>query len=524
MNRRTTLLDRSELRGGLATTTEIATPGGWTSMGDLQPGDEVFDENGRPTKVLSVSHAIEGCDCFEVAFSDKWVLVAAADQLWVTETRAERKRRAPNYVKRYPERFVGTKAEQRAVATLMQSPEPQLVTRQALAEELGPDHAHPYARVVRASNWCKPVGTRGGGARLYVRQDVLSVLAQMLGKRTGPWRRPASGPITTTQVARTLRVGGSHRRHGVLIAPALALPEADLPLAPRLLGLWLGDGASGSAQFTTADYELVQEFRAAGYHIERIEGSRYDYGISSMSSKDRVRPHPVPCQACGRIIPPAYYRRWLCEDCVHRYKMRVDLSAARRRLCECGKALDPQAWGTKCRECLNCGSFHHQLRKLDLLRNKHVPIVYLRASVWQRRALLSGLLDTDGTVGTAGQVEYDSTSARLGTDVHELVCSLGYRATMHEARATLRGKDYGPKWTVTFTTRDEIFGLNRKRVAQAARLTDANGSRTRLRYVVDVRPVGAAATSRIRVENPTGLFLAGRGFVATHDAVKRNGV
>src|SRR5689334_12644550 len=35
----------------LALDTPIATPGGWSTMGDLVVGDEVFDETGRPTRV-----------------------------------------------------------------------------------------------------------------------------------------------------------------------------------------------------------------------------------------------------------------------------------------------------------------------------------------------------------------------------------------------------------------------------------------------------------------------------------------
>jgi len=54
MNQRTTGPHRGGLNGGLAITTEIATPRGWSAMGALRTGDEVFDENGCRTKVLSV--------------------------------------------------------------------------------------------------------------------------------------------------------------------------------------------------------------------------------------------------------------------------------------------------------------------------------------------------------------------------------------------------------------------------------------------------------------------------------------
>ena len=58
---------------------------------------------------------------------------------------------------------------------------------------------------------------------------------------------------------------------------------------------------------------------------------------------------------------------------------------------------------------------------------KHIPSEYLRASEPQRRALLAGLLDTDGTVTAGGAVQFCVTDRRLADDVAELIVSLGYR-------------------------------------------------------------------------------------------------
>ena len=56
------------------------------------------------------------------------------------------------------------------------------------------------------------------------------------------------------------------------------------------------------------------------------------------------------------------------------------------------------------------------LRTLGVLGDKHIPTAYLRASVAQRRALLAGLLDTDGTVAPSGVVQFarDQPPARRG--------------------------------------------------------------------------------------------------------------
>jgi hypothetical protein len=158
------------------------------------------------------------------------------------------------------------------------------------------------------------------------------------------------------------------------------------------------------------------------------------------------------------------------------------------------------------------------LRQLGVLGDKHIPASYLRASDRQRRDLLAGLLDTDGTVSPAGgQVQYTSTSRRLAEDVLELVASLGYRPTLREGRATTDGKDCGPKWTVGFTTTDEVFGLRRKHELHAER-TVGQPARTSRRYVVSARPVPSRPVRCIQVANADGLYLAGRTFITTHNS------
>lgn len=71
----------------LALTTPIATPSGWSTMGDLRVGDSVFDELGKPNRVIGMSEIMRNHDCFEVEFSDGEKIVADADHLWITDAR-----------------------------------------------------------------------------------------------------------------------------------------------------------------------------------------------------------------------------------------------------------------------------------------------------------------------------------------------------------------------------------------------------------------------------------------------------
>lgn len=151
----------------LAVDTPVATPQGWKMMGELRPGDQVFDERGRPCTVLFVSPVWKKRPAYAVSFSSGETIVA--------------------------------------------------------------DEAHEW--LVHSLNWKSPriVETRElyqmkqRGERLYVE---------------------------------------SH-------AP-LQLPEAQLPLDPYILGVWLGDGTAREGQVTTPDEEIVDALEEAGFSPRRL--------------------------------------------------------------------------------------------------------------------------------------------------------------------------------------------------------------------------------------------------------------
>lgn len=62
--------------------TRIPTPFGDKTMRDIQIGDYVFDEKGKPTKVIATSPIFYDHDCYEVEFSDGEKIIADADHLW----------------------------------------------------------------------------------------------------------------------------------------------------------------------------------------------------------------------------------------------------------------------------------------------------------------------------------------------------------------------------------------------------------------------------------------------------------
>lgn len=158
------------------------------------------------------------------------------------------------------------------------------------------------------------------------------------------------------------------------------------------------------------------------------------------------------------------------------------------------------------------------LRATGVLDNKYIPDSYLRASVAQRRSLLAGLLDTCGTVAPTGTVRYCSTSRRLAEDVHELVVGLGYRCTT--ATKTVRGKNLASStaYTLNFNTPDDVFRLERKRLAHKARRGVETTVHTGSRFIVDVRPVASVPVKCVSIDNGDHLYLAGKSMIPTHNS------
>jgi replicative DNA helicase len=133
----------------------------------------------------------------------------------------------------------------------------------------------------------------------------------------------------------------------------------------------------------------------------------------------------------------------------------------------------------------------------------HIPRRYLRASEPQRRALLAGLLDADGTVTPSGSVRFTAADHELADDVAELVTSLGYPcSTTTDA--------------ITFDSPDDVFRIERKRLAHKQH--NRAGRRSGYRSIVAARPVPSVPVRCVEVAAADHLYLAGRGMVPTHNS------
>ncbi|MEJ1089701.1 replicative DNA helicase [Microbacterium sp. Mu-80] len=406
---------RPAMGKALALDTPLATPTGWTTMGEVQVGDELFDADGRPTRVVAATEVMVDRPCFEVEFSDGTTIIADAQHQWVTETRASR---------------------------------------------------------------------RSGAGK--------------------------TATVTTEQVAATLTVGSDDRaNHSIRNAAPLRAAEAELLIPPYTLGAWLGDGHSDSPRLTSETAEIPMLIKREGVRAESRGNMLYALKVTESTllmrdcevcGKQFTARHPH-VRTCGRICGPknkgAHPERLSCPDC--------------------GEPFSGEA-----QRCARChrehGSTTALLRTLGVLGDKHIPAVYLRASEQQRRSLLAGLLDTDGTVVRGvGSVQFAVTSKRLADSVYELIVSLGYKCGRTTKLVAGRSEASSTCYILNFSTVDDVFRLERKRALHAQERPSGT-ARIGRRYVKSVRPIASVPVRCVQVDNADHLYLAGESMVPTHNS------
>lgn len=144
--------------------------------------------------------------------------------------------------------------------------------------------------------------------------------------------------------------------------------------------------------------------------------------------------------------------------------------------------------------------------------DKFIPEAYLKASIEDRKELLAGLMDTDGTVCThGGSFKYSTTSEKLAADIQELCRSLGYRTNAVIKRRTR--EENHPEIRVTISTDEAIFKSEKHtgRIQKFKRKTDKKAM-----AIISIEPDGREACQCIMLDSKDHTYLCD-DFIVTHN-------
>lgn len=206
--------------------TPVPVPGGWSTMGALRAGDEVFDEAGRVCTVLA-AHAVEVPKrAYRLTFSDGTWVDAGGEHLWVTWNHRER----------------------------------ELYLKWNRGATDYPDDWPTYRQPVYAPRGVRVIGEVGPSVR-------------------------DTDELYRTQIGRTRKDGRIEPNHMIPLCGALDLPTVRVPLDPYVLGLWVGNGVIRSGRIIAGskdgDYDgdhYAALLASAGLSFNRTE--KPDLGVT----------------------------------------------------------------------------------------------------------------------------------------------------------------------------------------------------------------------------------------------------
>lgn len=246
---------------------------------------------------------------------------------------------------------------------------------------------------------------------------------------------------------------GTEYRYRVPVNKPIELPEKELPLEPYILGLWLGDGSTSKPDFTVSSSDLQM----------------YD------------------------CLVPLYGE----------YKLYHKKGS---------DSFNVSFAGDKGK---NNSKLRHKLIEAGVFKSKHIPEIYLRASKEQRLALLQGLMDTDGTVSSAGQCEFVQKNTLIADGFCELLSTLGIKYNRTAKIPRCNGKECDEVQRITFYTDKKLpcFRLQRK----FDRLKENLNKRMLYKSIVDIQAIESVPVKCISVDNPESLYLCGKKFTVTHN-------
>lgn len=381
---------------------------------------------------------------------------------------------------------LGPRAHQSQAASLA-----KVTKRLLLADGLGCGKAQPLnAKVLCSDGWrtigsliigdtvVDPEGGYGVVTGIYDRgvMEVFEVrtndgqstrctddhLWEVITKRDRTMGRRRVLPLK--EIRKKLRADCGYRqfRYGLPLAqplpPVIQKTESScqFPIDPYVLGCLLGDGGlkKNSLTFTNADSDVLIRFNERlPKPVRLVYSQQYDYRVSvgNLGIADR-NPLVVAFRNCG--------------------------------------LLDKRS------------------------NEKFLPDFVWQGSVEQRKEVLAGLLDTDGTASRQGAVSFCSTSERLVDDTRRLIESLGGFAskTSRITKYTHNGikKEGKRSWLLTIRVPFNPFTQEKKRLRYKVPYM--------FRGIVSVESVGFEKVRCIRVTTKNNTYITD-GTIVTHNTV-----
>ena len=262
---------------------------------------------------------------------------------------------------------------------------------------------------------------------------------------------------------------------------------------------WLitfGDNTRGfkDVVMTSEDiHSYLQQFKGGNIKPNEIPKIRNAKPIVNDNIQLPIEPYVLGCWLCG-----GYERYGIITN-----KEDEIWSEITRRGYEIGENILPGGNA----ETRTVFGLRSKLNEIGVLKNKHIPDIYMNSSFEQRLGLLCGLMDMDGyydkernCFGVNTSQEWKARAIRM------IASSLGFKVTIT--------KSEGDGLDVTFNGDISPF------LIKHCPIDLPKDNAHEYREIVSVEEVETIPTRCIEVDSPTHTFLCGENFLVTHNTNK----
>lgn len=262
------------------------------------------------------------------------------------------------------------------------------------------------------------------------------------------WTIETNYKITKTITTKELFETYKNKSFFIKNSPVEFFETKELPLDPYLLGVLLGDGSLSEK-----------------HEIEISVGLKENYIFDNLKL-------PKNCKIRKKVYDKKNYIKGIITGSIRKNIPRYGQKSILKNI----------------------------LKTLNLLgtksHDKFIPKEYLFSSIANRKKLLNGLIDTDGTINKKGNFEISTISEQLYLDIIELCKSLGIRINFRKINRNSNDGSYSKK---------SIY-----------RITELK-SKNRGLKIVDVEKTNKQTEMMcIKVSNPDHLYIT-NDFVPTHN-------
>ena len=499
--------------------TLIPTTEGMKTIGEVKVGDIVFDDEGKQTKVID-KYSPNETSFYEITFSDGTTVRAGGGHLWKVE----------RLDKRVPRGNIQVDFSNVDLDCLKNCIIDAPITKQAFIEKyLNADNNYRKWDIF-LNNHFKGLSYRMSNDFRYIDTDVVLKYAQGHSHNEKRIERIKQFQKDTKQ---TLMSNNEAKR---------VLTEGHWDDVIRKAGITKIDRLNlyyNEKDLCTALYNCFYVLKTWVNHTRPIEViDTNEIAMTGIKGKyDRTNFAVMKAGACeyNKIklpIEPYWLGAWLGDGIADRQVIcGVDQEIADRANLD--YPIESIYRETKQNSKLTYWNFgksvRHLLQKNNLQSNKHIPEIYLQATISDKLELIAGLMDTDGYVDKKGTCILQMTNKQIIESIRAICCSLGFDCRAigtKQGTYTKNGEKIMCKevYTLTFYPNCVIpLQVPRKRQSLIAGIESRKQATQQIRhkrlYITDIKPIQGVSKDYfcLAVDSETHMFLCTSSYIPTHN-------